>query len=37
MRGRLILIGGTLEVESAVGTGTTIFARIALDGQRSAA
>ena len=37
MRGRLILLGGTLEIESAVGTGTTIFARIALDGQRSAA
>jgi signal transduction histidine kinase len=37
MRGRLILIGGTLEVESAVGAGTTIFARIALDGQRPAA
>jgi signal transduction histidine kinase len=37
MRGRLILIGGTLEVESAVGAGTTIFARIALDSQRSAA
>jgi signal transduction histidine kinase len=37
MRGRLILIGGTLEIESAIGTGTTIFARIALDGQRSAA
>jgi signal transduction histidine kinase len=37
MRGRLLLIGGTLEVESAVGAGTTIFARIALDGQRSAA
>jgi signal transduction histidine kinase len=37
MRGRLILIGGTLEIESAVGAGTTIFARIALDGQRSAA
>jgi signal transduction histidine kinase len=37
MRGRLILIGGTLEVESAVGAGTTIFARIALDGQRTAA
>ncbi len=37
MRGRLILIGGTLEVESAIGAGTTIFARIALDGQRSAA
>jgi signal transduction histidine kinase len=37
MRGRLILIGGTLEVESAVGAGTTIFARIALDGQSPAA
>ena len=37
MRGRLLLIGGTLEIESAVGAGTTIFARIALDGQRSAA
>ena len=37
MRGRLILIGGTLEIESTVGAGTTIFARIALDGQRSAA
>ncbi len=37
MRGRLILIGGTLDIESAVGAGTTIFARIALDGQRSAA
>ena len=37
MRERLSLIGGTLEVESAVGAGTTLFARIALDGQRSAA
>jgi signal transduction histidine kinase len=37
MRGRLILIGGTLEIESAVGAGTTLFARIALDGQRTAA
>jgi signal transduction histidine kinase len=37
MRERLSLIGGTLEVESAVGTGTTIFARVAIDGQRSAA
>jgi signal transduction histidine kinase len=36
MRERLSLIGGTLEIESAVGGGTTIFARIALDGQRSA-
>jgi signal transduction histidine kinase len=37
MRERLTLIGGTLEVESATGAGTTIFARIALDGQRTAA
>jgi signal transduction histidine kinase len=37
MRERLSLIGGTLEIESAVGAGTTIFARIVLDGQRSAA
>jgi signal transduction histidine kinase len=37
MRERLTLIGGTLEIESAVGAGTTIFARITLDGQRSAA
>jgi len=37
MRERLLLIGGTLEIESARGAGTTIFARIAPDGQRSAA
>jgi signal transduction histidine kinase len=37
MRERLSLIGGTLEVESALGAGTTIFARIALDDQRPAA
>jgi signal transduction histidine kinase len=37
MRERLALIGGTLEIESAVGAGTTIFARITLDGQRSGA
>ncbi|MGC1250934.1 MAG: ATP-binding protein [Xanthobacteraceae bacterium] len=37
MRERLALIGGTLDVESAPGAGTTIFARITLDGQRSAA
>jgi signal transduction histidine kinase len=37
MRERLSLIGGTLEVESALGNGTTIFARIALDIERSAA
>lgn len=34
MRERLALIGGTLDVESAVGAGTTIFARIALDGHK---
>ena len=37
MRERLMLIGGTLEIESTTGAGTTIFARIPLDGQRSAA
>lgn len=37
IRERLSLIGGTLEIESAIGSGTTIFARITLDGQRSAA
>jgi len=37
MRERLSLVGGTLEVESAVGAGTTIFARIALNDQRSPA
>jgi two-component system CheB/CheR fusion protein len=37
MRERLALIGGTLEIESTIGGGTTIFARIALDGRRSAA
>jgi len=37
MRERLSLIGGTLEVESTVGAGTTLFARIGLEGQRSAA
>ena len=37
LRERLTLLGGTLEIESAIGAGTTIFARIALDGQRSAA
>lgn len=37
MRERLLLIGGTLEIESAAGAGTTLFARIALDAARSAA
>ena len=37
MRERLALVGGTLDVETAPGAGTTIFARIILDGQRSAA
>ncbi len=35
MRERLALIGGTLDVESTVAAGTTLFARI--DGQSSAA
>ncbi len=37
MRERLMLVGGTLEIESTRGAGTTIFARIALEGERSAA
>jgi len=37
MRERLSLIGGTLDVESAIGSGTTIFARVTLDSHRSAA
>jgi signal transduction histidine kinase len=37
MSERLMLVGGTLEIESAPGAGTTLFARIALDGQRSVA
>ena len=37
MRERLWLVGGTLEVESAIGAGTTIFARITLDDHRPAA
>jgi signal transduction histidine kinase len=37
LRERLSLIGGTLDVESTVGAGTTLFARIGLEGQRSAA
>jgi signal transduction histidine kinase len=37
MRERLSLIDGTLEIESAIGSGTTIFARITLDDHRSEA
>ena len=37
MRERLALVGGTLDVESAPGVGTTIFARIRLDDRTSAA
>jgi signal transduction histidine kinase len=37
MRERLLLIGGTLEIESTPGAGTSLFARISLDSQRSAA
>lgn len=37
MRERLMLIGGTLEIESAKGAGTTIFARIPFDSARPAA
>jgi len=31
MRERLALIGGTLEIESSPGAGTTLFARIPLE------
>ena len=34
MRERLTLIGGELEIESLVGSGTTIFARIPLEKER---
>ncbi len=37
MRERLMLIGADFEVESSVGIGTTIFARIPLESKRSAA
>ncbi len=36
MRERLLLIGGTLEIESTPGAGTALFARITLDSQRAA-
>ena len=34
MRERLVLIGGEFEVESSIGRGTTIFARIPLEQER---
>jgi len=34
MRERLALIGGTLEIESSIGAGTAIFARIPLERER---
>jgi signal transduction histidine kinase len=37
MRERLLLVGGKLEVESSPGAGTTIFARIPLRSERTAA
>ena len=37
MRERLGLIGGTLEIESSIGAGTTIFARIPLERERTSA
>ncbi len=37
MRERLVLIGGELEIESSIGVGTTIFARIPLEPKRIAA
>jgi len=37
MRERLALIGGTLEIESSIGAGTAIFARIPLERERVSA
>lgn len=37
MRERLLLVGGELEIESSPGAGTTIFARIPLARERTAA
>ena len=37
MRERLSLIGGDLEIEFSVGTGTTIFARLPVHCERDAA
>jgi PAS domain S-box-containing protein len=37
MRERLSLVGGTLEIESAINVGTTVFARIPLERAREAA
>jgi PAS domain S-box-containing protein len=37
MRERLALIGGTLEIESSIGAGTAIFARIPLERERTPA
>jgi PAS domain S-box-containing protein len=37
MRERLALIGGTLEVESSIGFGTTIFARIPMQSEEALA
>jgi signal transduction histidine kinase len=37
MRERLLLVGGTLEIESSPGAGTTLFVRVALYRQRTAA
>ncbi|MGO9703053.1 MAG: PAS domain S-box protein [Xanthobacteraceae bacterium] len=37
MRERLVLIGGEFEIESFIGVGTTIFARIPLEPKRIAA
>jgi two-component system, NarL family, sensor histidine kinase UhpB len=37
MRERLALIGGTLEIESSIGAGTAIYARIPLERERASA
>jgi signal transduction histidine kinase len=37
MRERLSFVGGELEVESSIGAGTTVFARIPVQRERTAA
>ena len=37
MRERLLLVGGQLNIESSPNTGTTIFARIPLQSEKTAA
>ena len=34
MRERLALLGGTLEIETSIGRGTTVYARIPVEAER---